>query len=87
MSPPEAAVAWAGNVVNGVRIRVMISVVCDPGTGRTGAVEHRKENENLLYNRIELYGTMGKSAVIADGGAETAGGSHSKSGKEDFPAR
>jgi hypothetical protein len=79
--------AWTGHVIDRIRIRMMVSVIRDPGARGTRTIEDREKNQDLLDNRVEFYSTMRESPMIADRRAEAAGRSHCKSAKKDFPAR
>src|SRR5438552_2890403 len=76
MRPPESAMPRTRDVVDGVGVRVMVSVVRDPRAGRSRAIEDCEENQNLFNNRMEFDGAMRKRAVIADRRAGPAGASH-----------
>src|SRR3990170_4621722 len=48
VSPPEAPVLGAGNVLRGIRMCMMMPVVSYPTGWMPGAVEHGPEDEQLL---------------------------------------
>ena len=63
-------------VIDCVRVRMMIAMIRDPGAGRARSVETRKENQNLLDRRMELYRAMRETAMITDCGTQTTRARH-----------
>src|SRR5205823_6487645 len=72
MSPPETAMPRTRHVVDGVGIRMVISMVRNPGTRRSGSIEDCEKDQNLLDDRVEFDRTMGERTMICDRRAEPA---------------
>ena len=53
-----------GNILDRISLRVVISMVRDPRVRRPRSIEHGGADEQLLDNRIELDGPMGKRPVV-----------------------
>src|SRR5215831_6521058 len=70
--PPEPSVPRTRDVVDGIRVRMMIPVVRDPGARSPRTVETRKENESLLNDRVQLDSAMRQPPVIPNGCPEAA---------------
>src|SRR5262245_27263254 len=45
--PPESAMTRTRYVIDGIGVRVVIAMICDPGAGSTGTVETGKKNQDL----------------------------------------
>ena len=72
MRPPKASVARAGDVLRGIRFRMMVTMIGDPGHRVAGGVEDSEEYEDVLYRPIQFQGTVRKSAVETDGRSDAA---------------
>src|SRR5881409_1962782 len=72
MRPPKPAVARTRDIVHGVRIRVMISMVRDPCARGTRTVKNRAKNQKLFNYRIEFDCAMRKVPVKTDRRSKTA---------------
>src|SRR4051794_25812442 len=86
MRPPEAAVSRAGNVVGTVRVDVMVAMVGDPTSRRSGTVEHGPEDQKMLNKFIELKGFMRKRTVITNGGAQPTENADNEPDAENLPS-
>src|SRR6266516_6419551 len=84
--PPESAMTRAGDVVDGIGVGVVIAMVGDPRTRRTGTVKYRKENQNLFNDGVQLHRSVRQCPVITDCGSEPAATRHGKSRKGNLPA-
>ena len=69
MCPPETAMGWAGDVIGTIGVDVMMAVIGDPAAGGARSVEHRPEDQKILYEFIKLQSLVRQGAVVADGGA------------------
>src|SRR5580704_17987975 len=72
MSPPEAALFGARNVVRRVGGGMMLPMISDPAGGMAGGVEYRPENQHLLDEAIGLQSFVREHAMVTDRGSEAA---------------
>ena len=72
VSPPEATLFGARNIVRRVSGGMMLAVISDPTGGMTGSVEYRPENQHLLDEAIGLQSFVREHAMVTNGRSETA---------------
>src|SRR5260370_42174927 len=66
---------------------MMLPMTGDPGGGRARAIEHGEKCQDRPGDRMKPQGAMSQSAVIADGGSDSANPAQRQGGKKDPPAR
>jgi hypothetical protein len=76
----------AGNIIDGVRVRVMVSVIRNPRIRGSGTIEHREEYQQLLRNRIELHSPMRERPMIPNSGSQSSESRSNQGREKHFPA-
>ena len=66
----------ARHIIDRIGVCVMIAMIRDPRAGRARAIEARKENQNLLNDRMQLNRAMREAAMVADGCAKPTRARH-----------
>src|ERR1700691_2391420 len=70
--PPKAALLGARDILGRIGVRVMVPVVCDPSSRRTGAVQNGPENQQMLDRLIQPEGAVRQQTVVADRRTQTS---------------
>ena len=87
VSPPEATVLGAGNVLGGVGIGMMMPVIGDP-TGRiSGAVEHGTEDQQVLDHFVHLNSPVRQHSMVTDGCPQASQARQQERQSQDRKAR